>query len=60
MSWMGIFCGESRNSSNPVERGDEGRNPAIKTTNYTKYKNEVGCRDGTVPKTVDTRRHYEE
>ena len=22
-----------------------------------KYKNEVGCRDDTVPKTVDTRRH---
>ena len=25
-----------------------------------KYKNEVGCRDDTVPKTVDTRKHYEE
>ena len=25
-----------------------------------KYKNEVGCRDDTVPKTVDTRRHCEE
>ena len=24
------------------------------------YKNEVGCRDDTVPKTVDTRRHCEE
>ena len=23
-------------------------------------KNEVGCRDETVPKTVDTRRHCEE
>ena len=23
-------------------------------------KNEVGCRDDTVPKTVDTRRHCEE
>ena len=23
-------------------------------------KNEVGCRDDTVPKTVETRRHYEE
>ena len=23
-------------------------------------KNEVGCRDDTVPKTVDTRRHWEE
>ena len=22
-----------------------------------KYKNEVGCRDDTVPKTVDTRKH---
>ena len=25
-----------------------------------KIKNEVGCRDDTVPKTVDTRRHCEE
>ena len=25
-----------------------------------KYKNEVGCRDDTVPKTVDTRRHCKE
>ena len=25
-----------------------------------KCKNEVGCRDDTVPKTVDTRRHCEE
>ena len=25
-----------------------------------KYKNEVGYRDDTVPKTVDTRRHCEE
>ena len=25
-----------------------------------KYKNEVGCRDDTVPKTIDTRRHCEE
>ena len=24
-----------------------------------KYKNEVGCRDDTVPKTGDTRRHCE-
>ena len=23
-------------------------------------KNEVGCRDDTVPKTVETRRHWEE
>ena len=26
----------------------------------TIIKNEVGCRDDTVPKTVDTRRHCEE
>ena len=25
-----------------------------------KFKNEVGCRDDTVPKTVETRRHCEE
>ena len=30
------------------------------TLSYYKYKNEVGCRDDTVPKTVDTRRHCEE
>ena len=30
------------------------------TCNIYKYKNEVGCRDDTVPKTVDTRRHCEE
>ena len=33
------------------------------TTSYTSVKiikNEVGCRDDTVPKTVDTRRHCEE
>ena len=33
------------------------------TTQYTSIKiikNEVGCRDDTVPKTVDTRRHCEE
>ena len=32
-------------------------------SNYTSVKiikNEVGCRDDTVPKTVDTRRHCEE
>ena len=31
--------------------------------NYTSikiFKNEVGCRNDTVPKTVDTRRHCEE
>ena len=27
---------------------------------YYKCKNEVGCRDDTVPKTVETRRHCEE
>ena len=27
---------------------------------YNKYKNEVGCRDDTVPKTSDTRRYCEE
>ena len=26
----------------------------------TSIKNEVGCRDDTVPKTADTRRHCEE
>ena len=26
----------------------------------TSVKNEVGCRDDTVPKTVETRRHCEE
>ena len=33
------------------------------TSLYTSVKiikNEVGCRDDTVPKTVDTRRHCEE
>ena len=33
------------------------------TTEYTSVKiikNEVRCRDGTVPKTVETRRHCEE
>ena len=38
--------------------------PLIKDTSvYTSIKiikNEVGCRDDTVPKTVDTRRHCEE
>ena len=29
-------------------------------TIYNKYKNEVECRDDTVPKTVGTRRHCEE
>ena len=27
---------------------------------YKCNENEVGCRDDTVPKTVETRRHYEE
>ena len=27
---------------------------------YFKYKNEVGCRDDAMPKTVDTRKHCEE
>ena len=30
------------------------------TTSIKIIKNEVGCRDDTVPKTVDTRRHCEE
>ena len=35
--------------------------PSYYTSGYIyKYKNEVGCRDDTVPKTVDTRRHCEE
>ena len=29
-------------------------------TSVTIIKNEVGCRDDTVPKTVETRRHCEE
>ena len=30
------------------------------STSVKIIKNEVGCRDDTVPKTVDTRRHCEE
>ena len=30
------------------------------TDSLTSVKNEVECRDDTVPKTVDTRRHCEE
>ena len=30
-----------------------------KKTNQTSVKIEVGCRDDTMPKTVDTRRHCE-
>ena len=32
----------------------------ISETSVKIIKNEVGCRDETVPKTVDTRRHCEE
>ena len=32
----------------------------ISETSVKIIKNEVGCRDDTVPKTVDTRRHCEE
>ena len=32
----------------------------IVCTSVKIIKNEVGCRDDTVPKTVDTRRHCEE
>ena len=32
----------------------------ISETSIKIIKNEVGCRDDTVPKTVDTRRHCEE
>ena len=32
----------------------------INNTSVKIIKNEVGCRDDTVPKTVDTRRHCEE
>ena len=28
----------------------------LESRSHDKYKNEVGCRDNTVPKTVDTRR----
>ena len=36
--------------------------PGLKSseTSIKIIKNEVGCRDDTVPKTVDTRRHCEE
>ena len=48
--------------------GNDGRNesgePSILSpgciTSIKIIKNEVGCRDDTVPKTVDTRRHCEE
>ena len=47
--------------------GRAGASPPSRTTGtiflYTSVKiikNEVGCRDDTVPKTVDTRRHCEE
>ena len=33
---------------------------AFLNTSVKIIKNEVGCRDDTVPKTVDTRRHCEE
>ena len=33
---------------------------AIIITSVKIIKNEVGCRDDTVPKTVETRRHCEE
>ena len=32
----------------------------VKQDSIKIIKNEVGCRDDTVPKTVDTRRHCEE
>ena len=35
-------------------------NPEISEISVKIIKNEVGCRDDTVPKTVDTRRHCEE
>ena len=34
--------------------------PALYCTSVKIIKNEVGCRDDTVPKTVETRRHCEE
>ena len=34
--------------------------PHCNTTSIKIIKNEVGCRDDTVPKTVDTRRHCKE
>ena len=39
-----------------------GDTPVVDTicTSIKIIKNEVGCRDDTVPKTVDTRRHCEE
>ena len=33
---------------------------ALLLTSIKIIKNEVGCRDDTMPKTVDTRRHCEE
>ena len=42
---------------------DRTESVAASSNNYTSIKiikNEVGCRDDTVPKTVGTRRHCEE
>ena len=33
---------------------------SIICTSVKIIKNEVGCRDETVPKTIETRRHWEE
>ena len=43
-----------------VRRGPIALRPPSIFTSIKIIKNEVGCRDDTVPKTVDTRRHYEE
>ena len=39
---------------------DDLTRPAIYITSVKISKNEAGCRDDTMPKTVDTRRHCEE
>ena len=38
----------------------KGNNDDMILTSVKIIKNEVGCRDDTVPKTVETRRHCEE
>ena len=42
------------------ERGWGNKDTTYIYTSVKIIKNEVGCRDDTVPKTVDTRRHCEE
>ena len=58
--YISLFFRKDFQGEQTIIRGGSYVGAKLMYTSIKIIKNEVGCRDDTVPKTVDTRRHCEE